>query len=243
MIEYSLAQALMTRGVRPNYLLGASLGEFTAVAVANIITVEDALYAIVKQAELCSQYCPPSGMLAILASPSLYSEIPVVYNNSKLAGVNYKSHFVVSGETAALTHIQQTLQEKDILYSRLPVSIGFHSSLIDDVRKPFLDSIQNITFNAIPDMPIFSCMHEGHVLGINAEYLWDVIRKPIAVYNTFSTMKKRGKFNYIDLGPSGTMANFAKQNMKPDKPSNVHPIMTPFGGEKSMMDKVCLAVK
>jgi bacillaene synthase trans-acting acyltransferase len=242
MIEYSLAQALVERGIRPDYLLGASLGEFTAAAVANAIAVDDALYAVVKQAELCDQYCTPSGMLAILAPSSLYSEMPVICDNSKLAGVNYETHFIVSGENEALTNIQITLRQNDILFVRLPVTIGFHSSHIDNARKPFLDSIDNIAFNAIPEIPIISCMHAEHAFEIKAEYLWNVVRMPIEVYKTFSLLKSRGGFAYIDLSPSGTMANFAKQNLKHDRLSNVYPIITPFGGEKKMMDKIILAV-
>lgn len=43
---------------------------------------------------------------------------------------------------------------------------------------------------------------------------------------------------YIDLGPSGTLANFVKRNLTPDSESKVHTILTPFGQDVRKLQKV-----
>src|SRR5262245_62561009 len=67
MVEYSLAQSLMRAGVRPDIVLGVSLGSFAAAAVAGFIDVEDALTAVARQAIALEEWCEPGGMIAVLA--------------------------------------------------------------------------------------------------------------------------------------------------------------------------------
>ena len=47
----------MARGIEPNYVLGASLGEYTAATIAGIIDFEDALTAAIGQAKIIEEKC------------------------------------------------------------------------------------------------------------------------------------------------------------------------------------------
>ena len=69
MLQYSLAQVFIADSIRPDYVLGASLGEFVAAAVSGVASWQDVLEAVVVKAQIMEEQCPPGGMMAILASP------------------------------------------------------------------------------------------------------------------------------------------------------------------------------
>ncbi|MBY9085626.1 acyltransferase domain-containing protein, partial [Paenibacillus sp. HN-1] len=80
-LEYALSQVLIEGGIKPDYVLGTSLGEFTALAVSESMEVEDVIECLIKQAEMIESNCKQSGMLAILDHISLYDENPLLFQN------------------------------------------------------------------------------------------------------------------------------------------------------------------
>src|SRR6266404_5994684 len=66
-IEYALAKLLGHWGVRPQSLIGYSLGEYVAACLAGVMSLEDALKLVAKRAELISEVSG-GGMLAVLMS-------------------------------------------------------------------------------------------------------------------------------------------------------------------------------
>ncbi len=122
MVEYSLAQALIHAGVRPDMVLGVSLGAFAAATVAGFIEVDDAFAAVMQQAIAVEQLCEPGGMTAVLGAPSLFSE-DFLASRSELAAVNFSSHFVVSARRPELDAVEAALQELIDAWSKLPDAV------------------------------------------------------------------------------------------------------------------------
>ena len=112
LVEYALAQAVIDSGIEPDQVLGTSVGGFAAAALAGVMTFETALTAVVRQAEAIETLCPPGGMMAILNSPDLYFENPLFNENLELAGINFPSHFVVSGKPESLSDIQDLFKRE-----------------------------------------------------------------------------------------------------------------------------------
>jgi bacillaene synthase trans-acting acyltransferase len=166
--------------------LGASLGEFTAAAVAEVLGVEDTLECLIKQAEALENYYEQSGMLAVLCDSSIYYNEPLLFKKAELAAINYHSHFVVSGDNESLEEIIGLLKERKILHQLLPVAFG-------------LD-----------------------------KFLWNVVRGPIRFQNAMDEMNKRQELILLDVGPSGSLANFAKYTLAKDSKSLCYSIITPF---------------
>jgi len=73
---------------------------------------------------------------------------------------------------------------------------------------------------------------------IPQHYFWEVIRKPILFQQTVQALENRQVYVYLDLGPSGTLANFVKYNMTKQSQSKSFPILTPFGQSLPNLRKV-----
>ena len=237
LVEYSLAQTLIERGLKPDYLLGASLGSFAALAVAGVLTFEAALSAVIEQARCIEASCPAGGMLAILDTPILFEQTPWLRQQSTLAGINFDSHFVISANQEKLAVIQAALRQAGITAQDLPVSHAFHSAAIDPAGETYCDFLQGLPRQA-PQRPFICCAAATEQINIPDDYLWTVIRAPIRFRQTITYLEARQAWTYLDLGPSGTLATFVKYNLAGHSASEVFSIMTPFGRDVSNLDRL-----
>ncbi|MEH7265815.1 ACP S-malonyltransferase [Priestia megaterium] len=227
MIEYALSQTLIESGITPDYVLGASMGEFVAAAVADVISVEEMLEMLIKQAMLFEEHCQKGGMLAIFQNPSLYSDDPQLYQKSELASVNFNSHFVVSGTFNHLKYIEDYLRNKGISSHLLPVSYAFHSPLIEPAKSYYKEYLKTNSYRT-PTIPFISCVYGKHLTKLSEEYFWNIVRKPVQFSKAIQELDSKRPCIFLDVGPAGTLANFAKRNINKGGGSEIYTILTPY---------------
>ncbi|MBI4649868.1 acyltransferase domain-containing protein [Candidatus Desantisbacteria bacterium] len=230
MIEYSLAQCLLDEGIIPDYVFGSSMGEFAACAIADALDLENIILAIIEQAFTLEQKCPEGSLITILGDQSMYENILMIKENSELAGINFKSHFVISTDLERKSIIEKFLKDNNIEYYISPVSRAFHSSLIEPAKDTYISFLKK-QFYKSPKIPIISSTYADFIYNIHETYLWDIIRKPVLINETIKKIESVHECIYLDLGPTGTMANFIKYNLEAKSNSIFFPIITPFSND------------
>lgn len=236
MVEYALTEVLLSKNIRPNKVLGASLGEFAAAVAAGVLSLESALFAVIRQAQTFEK-CPSGGMLAIIHDPELYYTEPCLHEHSELAAINFNSHFVVAGSNENLQTIQAYLNQEKLTFQLLPVSHAFHSTLIEVAKIPFLKNIENLEIQ-LPKLELLSCVDAKCNDELTHEHFWDVARQPILFQKTIEALEKKEPAIYIDLGPSGTLATFVKYNLPAGSKSIPVSFLTPFGNDAKNLEKL-----
>jgi acyl transferase domain-containing protein len=234
MVEYALAQCLIVEGIEPDVVLGASLGSFAAAAIGGYVRVEHAIDAVLKQADVFERCCEPGGMIAIMGDPALYGE-PFLAGRSDLAAVNFGGHFAVSARRRELEPIEAALRERDITHQRLPLGIAFHSRWIDSAYAPFSALMRTLPTTR-GCVPLACCEGAALLAGLGDDYFWRVARNPIRFMDTLAMLERSGPHRYIDVGPAGTLATFAKYALPAGSASTVHPILTPYGQDTKHLD-------
>jgi bacillaene synthase trans-acting acyltransferase len=235
MVEHALAQSLIRGGLTPAMTLGSSLGSFAAAVVAGYLDAETALTIVVKQAIAFESCCEPGSMIAVHGNPRLCDE--VLARRSELAGVNFidvhgASHFAVSAIEPALDEIESALRERNVTHQRLPVSFAYHSRWIDAARSPFESFLQSgfkVLHGATGRLPLACCEQAAVLDSLPEDFFWRVVRGPIRFPETLKLLERSGPHRYIDVGPSGTLANFVKYGLPASSASIALPTMTPFG--------------
>nr|WP_267490776.1 acyltransferase domain-containing protein [Paenibacillus monticola] len=228
MVEYSLASTLMNEGIIPDYVLGTSLGEFAAAAVAGIITADQAVDMLVTQVRYIEENCEQGGMLAILGNPAIFSQVPSIYEKCSLVSENYNMHFVISGSTGDLEKVAHDLDEQHILSVKLPVRYAFHSPMLSGIGSRYKTYLNSMNFQA-PQISFISSLYGKEISRLPEAYFWNVIRYPILFRNALSGMEQSAPHLYIDVGPSGTLATMVKYNLAQDSMSQQHMVLTPYG--------------
>src|SRR5438093_433987 len=177
MVEYALAQSLIQAGVVPDMVLGASMGSFAAATVADVLDVEEALAAVIRQAAAFEEACERGGMTAVLAAPELFRE-PFLGGRGELAGVNFSSHFVVSAKETELDAIESSLRRRDVGHQRLAVSFPFHSRWIDGAESAFAAFMAGVPRRA-PRLPFVCCEQAATLAEVPVGYFCSVVRRPV----------------------------------------------------------------
>lgn len=236
MVEYALARCLIERGVRPDLCLGASLGSFAAAAVAGHVSVEDAMQAVLAQAEAFEGHCERGAMIAILADPALYAQ-PFLSERSELAAVNFSGHFAVAAPQAALAPIEEELRARAISFQRLAVSYAFHSRWIEPAQAPFAAATAALPLGR-GALPVVCCEQAAVLDELPQDFFWRVVRQPIRFGDAIAQLERSGPHRYLDLGPSGTLATFAKYLLPQGTRSTTQALMTPYGQDEKLMAAV-----
>ena len=227
-VECALAQLLLSRGLRPDYLLGHSLGEIASMVTSGALPFEDAMLLVIKQSELLEYCAPAGGMLAVLESSDLAEQFPAEFAGCEIAGWNFARSFLVSGKVEPLLRLKAFLKHRGVSVFELPVAHAFHSRWTDLVATPARALLARLAV-APPRIPMISAAHGqlGHECQV-AE-LWQAIRSRIDFPRTMRQLEAIGPFLYVDLGPSGNMATAVKYNLAPHSKSEFASIITPFG--------------
>ena len=144
---------------------GHSVGEYSALYAAGILSLEDAVRLVKKRGELMDTAVPAGegGMAAILGLDS--EQIQAVCNEASSAGVvepanfNAPGQIVIAGTAAGIK--QACIVAKEAGAKRalpLQVSGPFHSSLMKQAAEPFLEALANVKWSA----PTFDVYHNAN---------------------------------------------------------------------------------
>jgi trans-AT polyketide synthase, acyltransferase and oxidoreductase domains len=241
MVEYSMVKVLEAQGILPDYLLGTSLGEFTAAAVSGIVTPEEALRHIIKQAGIIELNCKQGRLLAILSELDVYHRNAPLNTNAVIASYNAPAQFVVAGDMEKMAAVKTFLKEHDVLHQELTVAYGFHSDAIDTAADAYMAYLRQQKF-ATPSIPVISGVTGQLLHRLPDNYYWDVVRQPTlftkAIETIEHTIAPGEELIYIDLGPAGSLANLIKYNVAPGTASKGFQVMSPFQQELKKMDEL-----
>lgn len=236
LVQYALAKLLQHHGLRPDMLLGVSLGEIVAQAVAGMISFEAALNAVADQPAQFRRTCPPGGMVAVLAPVALHADNAVLAARSEVAGITSPKHFILSALADDLPLIEAELRRREVVFQRLPVPFAFHSRFIDaaeaDCRAATTALRRESAF-----WPVWSCCSAAPTGTATPDLIWRIVRQPMQVERTVAALEAQGGGTYVDLSPSGTLATVFRQCLGPDSPSRLLSVLSPFGGDCERLDK------
>ncbi|MDP4536965.1 ACP S-malonyltransferase [Alkalimonas collagenimarina] len=237
MLEYALAASLIQQGVKPDFVLGSSLGEVVAATIAGCIEPEQGMRFVIEQADIFERYAEAGGMTAILADPQQCSELKLAERGLEIAALNYDAHFVVSGSREALTELEAQLPQYGHAFMRLPVTQAFHSSKLNRAKSAFLELCQKYRFSE-PVLPLISSTTEQLVKRVDGDYFWQVVRQVIQFPQAVATAEKLGARHFCDLGPSGTMANFAKRCLMHRSACEITALLNPFAATLDLFNEL-----
>src|SRR5262249_47823225 len=151
-IEYALAQTLIAWGVRPDAMLGHSLGEYTAACLAGVLSLEELLTLAATRARLMHAL-PPGAMLAI-ACPA--EEVhPLLGDEISIACVNSPRQCIAAGPPTRIQRLAKELLRRNVAHRMLRTSRAFHSSMVEPILDAFATAIRSVRLRP-PQIPYIS---------------------------------------------------------------------------------------
>ncbi|AEI67808.1 type I polyketide synthase [Corallococcus macrosporus] len=236
-LEFALAELWASWGVTPSALIGHSLGEYAAAAVAGVFSIEEALRLVVTRARLIGDLLGAGAMLAVSAPlDTVRAAIAPHAGAVSLAAINGPEDVVVSGAPEAITEVEAALGRQGLQTKRLRMTHAFHSTQMEPVLKPFAEAFQGVTL-AAPRIPLVSTL-EGRRVGdeiARPEYWCRQLREPVAFAQGLEALRAEGHRTYLELGPAPILAGIGRRNFQTAEELSWLPSLRPSAGETAQL--------
>ncbi len=241
MVECSLAFTLRAEGIEPDFVLGASLGEFAAAVVAGVLGREQAMALLVGQARAMVSNCALGAVAAVLASSRMFHELPSLHENTDLGFDSGGDHFVIAGDQARMARALAQLRARGVPVHELPVAYGFHSYNLDPAAAACRELCPHD--HAEPSLAFVSCVHGRRVSQVERGHFWRTAREPMRVVEAARDIAASCDHAlYIDLGPTGTMANLVGY-LPAAQQGRALPSMNQFGADVANLEAIHAACR
>jgi acyl transferase domain-containing protein len=205
-------------GVKPDYVLGHSLGECGAAVAAGILEFKDALKLVVARARLIDGL--PGGKMLVLKESieKVNSLMKTAFMGSDgwldIAAVNSPEQTVVAGSEENVKFFAEFCKNNQIKTHILDASHAFHSRHMD----PILDEYRKIASTVKymnPKCPYFSGL-EGRLLEgdghVNADYWVRHTRESVSYANASKAVMQKGCDLFLEIGPQPVLSALTMMN-------------------------------
>ncbi|WP_206244414.1 non-ribosomal peptide synthetase/type I polyketide synthase [Novosphingobium terrae] len=213
LVQYALAQLFMARGVRPDAMIGHSVGELVAACLAGVMRFEDGLALIARRAALM-QNAPEGAMLAVRTTEARL--LPLLGGDLDLAAANAPELCVAAGPFEAIAALEARLQEAGIDCRRLHTSHAFHSRMMDPVVEGLQTFAEGMSF-ADPTIPYVSSVSGAWVSkASDAAYWARHCRQPVRFADALQRVAGDTPPILLEVGPGRALTTFATQGLARD---------------------------
>ncbi|WCM94110.1 SDR family oxidoreductase [Acidovorax sp. NCPPB 2350] len=203
--ELAMAAHWESLGLRPDVVLGHSVGEFAAAVVAGHYGAEEVMRLVCLRGALMER-CSGGNMLSAFADEATLLPIAEPLGLD-LAAWNGERHLVFSGERDAIEALATALGERDIRCNRLSIAGAAHSRRLDPILEEF--QREAATLQAAPArLPLISTLTGEPVdaQGLNAPDYWRRhLREPVRFIQALRTAIAQGADVFLELGPDAPL--------------------------------------
>jgi len=209
-VEYAVARLWQSWGVQPAAVLGHSVGEYVAAAIAGVFSLADGLKLIAARGRLMQAVGGRGGMLAAWTGEAeARAAMAGLEQRVSLAGVNGPRSVVIAGYEEELAQVAERLA--GVRVKRLAVSHGFHSPQMAEMEEAFERVAREIAYSR-PRVELISSVTGRPVGGeelSRAEYWRRQVRQPVRFAEAIAGLAKYRVF--VEAGPGSTLAGLGRE--------------------------------
>jgi polyketide synthase PksJ len=217
-IEYALARLLMKWGIKPDYMIGHSFGEYVAACLSGVFSLEDALFLVLKRGELMQHASHGITLGMAITEEKLLRVLPG-YGGISLATVNGPELCVVAGDAEAVYALQSAMEKEGHASSVISTSHAFHSDKMDDILGEFESYVKQVTIH--PQQLSFISNISGKP-AVDAElstsgYWARHLRQTVRFADGIESLMENKEVIFIETGPGIELCTFVRSNRNRQK--------------------------
>jgi [acyl-carrier-protein] S-malonyltransferase len=222
-------RVLEEKGIKPAFVAGHSLGEYSAHVAAQTISFSDAVRTVRNRGKYMQEAVPVgTGAMAAILGMSLDAVAAVCGDAAQgevcePANVNSPEQIVISGHAAAVgrtVKLAQDLGAKRAII--LPVSAPFHCSLMRPAQERLAVDLQTLKFS-VPKLPVVSNVYAKPVEDAESarEALIRQVTGSVKWSESVQLLIGRGVQTFVEVGPGKVLCGLMRQIDRSKKSLNV----------------------
>ncbi len=207
-VEYAMARLWLSWGVRPDVMIGHSIGEYVAACLAGVMSLRDALRLVARRGRLM-QDLPPGAMLAV--SMTEQQALEFAGNNLSVAAINAPEMCVLSGPEERIAAAEAQLDGR-VFHRRLRTSHAFHSEMVDPAIDQFFKEVRGVQLSP-PSIPYLSNVTGRSISAAEATdpaYWASHLRRCVRFSQGIEALLHNAVNIFLEVGPGNTLISLAK---------------------------------
>ncbi len=210
-IEYALSKVLLELGIKPDYLIGHSIGEYTAACLSGVFDLPSALRIVIKRGELMRKM-PSGSMMAVRAGAEKLKALSG--SLFELAADNAAESCTISFRTEDMDRVKELLGNNGITSVPLNTSHAFHSAAFDPIISEFSAYVGQFMLK-VPRIPFISCFTGSFITNEQAtskEYWARQLRNTVRFRDGVSKLSETAGMLFLEVGPNTHLSSIARQS-------------------------------
>ncbi|HLC30127.1 MAG TPA: ACP S-malonyltransferase [Dehalococcoidia bacterium] len=206
---------LLSQDEPPGFMAGHSLGEYTALAAAGVLSFGEAIRLVRERARLMDEAgtARPGSMAAVLGMDEQALEAVCQETGVEMANINSPGQIVISGAKDALAKAMELASARGARrVLPLEVSAAFHSRLMEPANEGIAKAVAGVTFQKA-QVPIIANSTAQPVV-TSQEVKEELLRQlcsPVRWQSSVEYMLEHGVAQFIEIGPGKVLTGLAKR--------------------------------
>ncbi|HUJ07846.1 MAG TPA: beta-ketoacyl synthase N-terminal-like domain-containing protein, partial [Streptosporangiaceae bacterium] len=216
--DLALTRLLAAYNIRPDLVMGHSLGEYGALVAAGALSFAAALEAVsARGREMASLSVADSGAMAFVMAPLAEIEriVTAVDGYVVIANINSTHQAVIGGATDAVDRAVDALTAAGYTAARIPVSHAFHTAIVAPASDPLRRTLARLSLRP-PALPVVANVDgEFYPAGPGAskqmlDILGRQVASPVQFVKGLRTLYEAGARVFVEVGPKRALQGFAE---------------------------------
>ncbi|EKG11417.1 Beta-ketoacyl synthase [Macrophomina phaseolina MS6] len=222
-LQYATAKSWIDCGVEPAAVVGHSFGELTALCISGVLSLQDAMKAVIARATIIRDAWGPEkgSMLAVEADADEVNQLIAASNTpATIACFNGPTSHTIAGSVATIDAVVATITAKfpTLKFKRLNVSNAYHSTLVEALKPQLRTVGEGLTFNK-PTIPVERATENRAGDVFSADFFAEHLRNPVYFSHAVSRLaKEHPNAIWLEAGSNATVTFMASKALGSSEP-------------------------
>ncbi len=215
-VQVALAAQWGAWGIRPDAVVGQSMGEVAAAYIAGALSLDDAAQVICRRSRLLKRMSGLGNMVVVdLSMEQAQQALSGYEDRLSIAVSNSPTSTVLAGNSSALDEVVARLQSRDVFCRPVKVDIASHSPQMEPLREELLAALEGLDSRAA-SIPLYSTVtgklsDEG--MRFQADYWWRNLREPVRFSAVVQQLLSSGHDLFLEISPHPILTGAIQQGM------------------------------